>query len=126
MAKRSWPFSVLFFVISHYIFTGFVILKQERGVKLSTRQLDRYIYIYIYAVGRGSGHILAPRKGDLVPGVRPDYPSSGFVLVFWGFRADRVVRSNSDFATSLRTKMGRFFGPSELGWGRNSEISFKT
>ena len=45
--------------------------------------------------------------------MRPDYPSSGFVLVFWGFRADRVARSNSDFATSLRAKMGRFFGPSK-------------
>ena len=85
-----------------------------------------YVYIYIYAVGRGFGHILAPKKGDLVPGVRPDYPSSGFVLVFWGFRADRAARSNSDFSASLRAKMGRFFRPSELGWGRNSEISFKT
>ena len=38
-------------------------------------------HIYIYAVGGESGHILPSRKGDLVPGVRPDSPGSGFALV---------------------------------------------
>ena len=40
-----------------------------------------YIYIYICAVGGESGHILPSRKGNLVPGVRPDSPISGFALV---------------------------------------------
>ena len=40
-----------------------------------------YIYIYIDAVGGESGHIFPSRKGNLVPGMRPDSPRSGFALV---------------------------------------------
>ena len=40
-----------------------------------------YLFIYIYAVGGESGHILPLKEGDLVPGVRPDSPGSGFALV---------------------------------------------
>ena len=40
-----------------------------------------YTHIYIYAVGGESGHILPLKEGDLVPGVRPDSPGSGFALV---------------------------------------------